>query len=63
MTQLPHPGAPPSLARLTLYPELEPWRTGRLSVSPVHELYFEESGNPRWDPTAIGSSQTVETSQ
>lgn len=30
----------------TLYPAIEPYRTGRLRVSPVHELYFEESGNP-----------------
>jgi proline iminopeptidase len=53
MTELPHPGAPPSLARRALYPELEPWRTGRLRVSPVHELYFEESGNPRGKPVVF----------
>ncbi len=32
-------------------PSFEPYSTGRLCVSPVHELYFEESGNPpvsRW---------------
>ncbi len=28
-----------------LYPELEPYRTGRLDVGSGHELYFEESGN------------------
>ena len=28
-----------------LYPQLRTYRTGRLRVSPVHELYFEESGN------------------
>ena len=28
------------------YPEVEPYRTGRLRVSEVHELYFEECGNP-----------------
>jgi proline iminopeptidase len=32
--------------RRTLYAEIEPYRTGRLKVSSVHELYFEESGNP-----------------
>lgn len=32
--------------RRTLYPEIEPYRTGRLKVSGTHELYFEESGNP-----------------
>ena len=29
-----------------LYPPIEPYRTGRLKVSELHELYFEESGNP-----------------
>src|ERR1700730_17049138 len=29
-----------------LYPPLEPHNTGRLRFSPVHEIYFEESGNP-----------------
>jgi len=28
-----------------LYPPIEPYRTGRLQVSPVHELYFEQNGN------------------
>jgi proline iminopeptidase len=27
-----------------LYPPIEPRRTGRLAVSPLHELYWEESG-------------------
>ena len=30
----------------SLYPDIEAHRTGRLKVSPVHELYYEESGNP-----------------
>jgi proline iminopeptidase len=34
----------------TLYPPIEPHRTGSLQVSPVHELYFEECGNPRGKP-------------
>ena len=34
----------------TLYPEVEPYRTGRLQVSGGHELYFEESGNPKGKP-------------
>src|SRR5688572_33014293 len=29
-----------------LYPEIEPYNTGRLRVSEIHELYFEEAGNP-----------------
>jgi proline iminopeptidase len=36
--------------RRTLYPEISPHRTGRLRVSDVHELYFEESGNPNGKP-------------
>ncbi|MEQ1609259.1 MAG: prolyl aminopeptidase [Hyphomonadaceae bacterium] len=31
--------------RRTLYPSLEPRRTGRLAVSSLHELYWEESGH------------------
>jgi len=30
----------------TLYPPLEPYRTGMLRVSELHEIYFEETGNP-----------------
>jgi len=30
----------------SLYPDVDPFRTGRLKVSPIHEIYFEESGNP-----------------
>src|SRR5262249_55017620 len=33
-----------------LYPPIEPYNTGRLQVSPLHELYFEESGNPKGKP-------------
>jgi len=36
-----------------LYPPLEPFRSGRLKVSPVHELYFEESGNPAGKPVVF----------
>jgi proline iminopeptidase len=39
--------------RRTLYPEIEPYRTGRLRVSPVHDLYFEESGNPQGKPVVF----------
>jgi hypothetical protein len=34
----------------TLYPSLEPHRSGFLRVSPVHEIYWEESGNPSGKP-------------
>lgn len=33
-----------------LYPPIEPYNTGKLRVSPVHEIYFEESGNPSGKP-------------
>jgi proline iminopeptidase len=36
-----------------LYPAIRPYRTGRLRVSPVHELYFEESGNPAGKPVVF----------
>lgn len=36
--------------RRSLYPDVEPFHTGRLKVSPVHEIYFEESGNPTGKP-------------
>ena len=39
--------------RRTFYPEIEPYRTGRLRVSEVHELYFEESGNPKGKPVVF----------
>jgi proline iminopeptidase len=33
-----------------LYSEIEPYRTGRLSVSDLHELFYEEVGNPSGVP-------------
>jgi proline iminopeptidase len=37
--------------RLTeLFPEIEPYRRGKLRVSALHTLYFEECGNPRGKP-------------
>ncbi|MGE3831483.1 MAG: prolyl aminopeptidase, partial [Parvibaculaceae bacterium] len=37
----------------SLYPEIEPYRTGRLEVSDLHELYFEECGNPKGKPVVL----------
>ncbi len=37
-------------ARRTLYPEIEPFHVGRLRVSELHELYYEQSGNPNGKP-------------
>jgi proline iminopeptidase len=42
-----------SSERRTLYPEIQPYRTGRLRVTGPHELYFEESGNPRGKPVVF----------
>ncbi|QSQ13298.1 prolyl aminopeptidase [Myxococcus landrumensis] len=36
-----------------MYPPLEPYRLGRLRVSPLHELYFEECGNPKGKPVVF----------
>ena len=45
---------PPLKDPLTwLYPPVEPYRTGRLKVSDLHELYFEESGNPAGKPAVF----------
>ncbi|GAC1569480.1 MAG: prolyl aminopeptidase [Polyangiales bacterium] len=38
------------MARRTLYPAIEPYREGRLRVSDLHEIYWEESGNPQGKP-------------
>lgn len=37
----------------TLYPSVEPYRTGYLRVSDVHKIYYEESGNPRGKPAVF----------
>lgn len=33
------------MTRRTLYPEIEPYETGRLAVDDLHSLYWEQSGN------------------
>jgi proline iminopeptidase len=33
-----------------LFPEIEPYRTGKLQVSKLHTIHFEECGNPRGKP-------------
>src|SRR5882762_6483872 len=37
----------------TLYDPIEPFDTGRLKVSPVHELYYEQVGNPNGKPVVF----------
>ena len=33
-----------------IYPEIEPYQTGFLKVSDLHQLYYEQSGNPDGNP-------------
>ena len=37
----------------TFYPELQPFNQGRLRVSPLHEIYYEECGNPAGKPALV----------
>jgi proline iminopeptidase len=41
------------LPRRGLYPALEPHTRGRLGVSDLHEIYFEECGNPKGKPVVV----------
>jgi proline iminopeptidase len=45
------PDSPP--ARRTLYPPVEPWDSGLLRVSPRHEIYYEQCGNPYGQPAVF----------
>jgi proline iminopeptidase len=38
------------MAQMGFYPEIEPYRTGYLQVSPTHNLYYEEAGVPHGRP-------------
>lgn len=37
----------------TAYPEIKPYNSGRLKVSDIHELYYEECGNPNGKPVVM----------
>ncbi len=39
--------------RKSCYPEIEPYKTGSLEVSPIHTLYYEECGNKNGKPVVI----------
>eukprot|EP00475_Leptophrys_vorax_P020967 TRINITY_DN28719_c0_g1_i1.p1 TRINITY_DN28719_c0_g1~~TRINITY_DN28719_c0_g1_i1.p1 ORF type:complete len:364 (+),score=104.71 TRINITY_DN28719_c0_g1_i1:79-1092(+) len=42
------------LERRTLYPPIEPYHTGRLAVeNGLHNLYFEQCGNPSGNPVVV----------
>ena len=38
---------------MPIYPEIEPFATGRLRVSELHELYYEQVGNPDGKPAVF----------
>ncbi|MFL6725159.1 MAG: prolyl aminopeptidase [Sphingomicrobium sp.] len=40
-------------ARRTLYPEITPYKTGRLDVGEGHNLYWEQCGNPAGKPVVF----------
>jgi proline iminopeptidase len=57
---------PVAEARATFYPAIAPYRQGRLRVSALHEIYYEEVGNPNGIPVVTvhggpggGSSPTM----
>ena len=43
----------PSTQPNRLYPSIEPYAHGRLKVSRLHEIYFEQCGNPKGRPVLI----------
>jgi proline iminopeptidase len=45
--------APKEAPRRGLYPPIEPYRHDFLRVSELHEIYYEESGNPRGKPAVF----------
>ncbi len=38
------------MERRTLYPPLEPYRTGTIKVSEIHTMFYQEAGNPEGKP-------------
>ncbi|MBN8740195.1 MAG: prolyl aminopeptidase [Lysobacterales bacterium 69-70] len=40
-------------SRRTLYPEIEPFDSGRLQVSDLHSVYYEQCGNPQGKPVVF----------
>jgi proline iminopeptidase len=42
-----------STERRTLYPDVEPFDSGYLQVSPVHQIYYEQCGNPDGKPVVF----------
>ena len=42
-----------------LFPPIEPYASGRLRVSPRHELYWEQSGQPDGKPILFLDRKSV----
>jgi proline iminopeptidase len=36
-----------------LYPPIEPYKQGKLKLSELHTIHFEESGNPHGKPMVL----------
>src|ERR1700679_3130872 len=45
--------APATPPRREVFPAIEPFRHGYLRVSEVHEIYYEECGNPAGKPAVF----------
>jgi proline iminopeptidase len=39
--------------RLTFFPDIQPFDRGRLKVSQLHEIYYEQCGNPSGKPVVV----------
>jgi proline iminopeptidase len=40
-------------SEVEIWPQIEPYDTGYLAVSSIHEIYYEQSGNPKGKPVFI----------
>jgi len=45
--------ASPSASASALYPAIQPFQSAHLRVSALHELYYEQSGNPQGQPAVF----------
>ncbi len=52
-TPIPQGAPVPKGGYRDLYPEIEPYDSGYLQVDEIHELYYEQSGNPEGNPVVF----------
>ena len=38
---------------IELWPEIEPYESGYMKVSDIHEIYYEQCGNPEGKPVFV----------